>query len=54
MRGERLEYTQALATWVGNVADAMQDLVAGRLPETPGDFWFVSGDGRHARRKQRR
>jgi hypothetical protein len=43
----------ALVTWVGNVADAVQDLVAGRLPETPEDFWFVNGDGRHARRKQR-
>jgi hypothetical protein len=43
----------ALVTWVDNVADAMHDLVAGHLPETPEDFWFVDGDGRHARRKQR-
>jgi hypothetical protein len=39
----------ALATWVGNVAEALRDLVAGRLPEAPGHFWFVDGDGRHAR-----
>jgi hypothetical protein len=27
---------------------AMGDLVAGRLPETPGNFWFASGNGRRA------
>lgn len=42
----------ALVTWTGNVADAMHDLVARRLPRTPGDFWFVDGDGRHTRPKQ--
>jgi hypothetical protein len=39
----------ALATWVGSVAEALRDLVAGRLPEDPGYFWFVDGNGRHAR-----
>jgi hypothetical protein len=43
----------ALATWAVNVADALADLVAGRLPETPDDFWFVDGDGRRTRPKQR-
>ena len=39
----------ALATWAGNVADAMHDLVAGRLPPPAGGFWFVDGDGRRIR-----
>jgi hypothetical protein len=39
----------ALATWTGNVADALRDLVAGRLPMSDGGFWFVDGDGRHLR-----
>ena len=43
----------AAACWVGNVADAMHDLVAGRLPAVPGAFWFVDGDGRHARPQER-
>jgi hypothetical protein len=44
----------AAASWVGNVADAMHDLVTGCLPGVPGAFWFVDGDGRHTRPKRRR
>lgn len=36
----------ALATWTGHVADALHDLVAGRLPLPSEGFWFVDGDGR--------
>jgi hypothetical protein len=36
----------ALATWTGHVADALHDLVAGRLPPPSAGFWFVDGDGR--------
>jgi hypothetical protein len=43
----------AAPSWAGNVADAMHDLVAGCLPDVPGAFWFVDGDGRHTRQKQR-
>jgi hypothetical protein len=43
----------AAPSWAGNVADAMHDLVAGCLPDVPGAFWFVDGDGRHTRPKQR-
>jgi len=39
----------ALATWTGNVADALRDLIAGRLPMSDGGFWFVDGDWRHLR-----
>jgi len=43
----------AAAAWVGNVADAIRDLIEGRLPEVPGAFWFVDGEGRHAYPKHR-
>jgi hypothetical protein len=43
----------ALASWTSSVADAMHDLIAGCLPDVPGAFWFVDGDGRHARPTRR-
>ena len=39
----------ALATWTGHVADALHDLVTGRLPLPSEGFWFVDGDGRRIR-----
>ncbi len=36
----------ALATWVMEVGKAFLDLIAGELPATPDDFWWVDGLGR--------
>ncbi len=51
--GQHWSTPGASATWAGNVADALRDLVAGRLPDDAGSFWWVDGDGRHLLPKQR-
>jgi hypothetical protein len=43
----------ALVQWVREVIMALSDLLEGGLPETPNDFWFVDGDGRHLRPRSR-